>query len=259
MTLSFQVAQTAGTTVLLVTSPVSKELQPQISQRLLSLRELPAQRVAYLSLPRFRSPASLDFAEGIFSASASACAGLLCAIAQGFRREKKLMLDVAGLSSPCPVHANPLTGQVSLSLPLPDQMKRETLANQAVSLLSFPGLAHVVSSASLPDREILSTLLPELTHSLEAPVVQWNHWDPTQHSLTALRLHQDGTLTEESASLSGFAAAALCTARGEGTHKLEWSQPSGTVHAAVTVHHGTFQRLLLTVPVLLGQEYEISF
>ncbi|MDY3014120.1 MAG: hypothetical protein SOR61_02805 [Evtepia sp.] len=169
------------------------------------------------------------------------------------------MLEAAGLSSPCPVHANPLTGLVSLSLPLPVRFRRETLAGQAVSLLSFPGLAHVVSTASLPDRETLSSLLPELARSMDVPAVQWDRWDPVQRSLTAFRMHQDGTLTEEAASLSGFAAAALGTARGEGTHKLEWPHSSGSVHAAVTVHHGTFQRLLLTVPVLPGQEYEISF
>lgn len=117
MTLSFQAAQTAGSTVLLVTSPVSKELQPQISQRLLSLRELPAQRVAFLSLPRFRSPASLDFAEGIFSASASACAGLLCATAQGFRREKNSCWKQPG--SPPPVRSTPIPSPAWSPYPSP--------------------------------------------------------------------------------------------------------------------------------------------
>ena len=260
MTLSFSAAQTAGATVLLVTTPIPKDQQRAITRRLLSLRELPAQRVAYLTFPSFRRPARLDCGSDGFSGSACACAGLLCAAAQGFRREKAFSLSIEGMSAPCQVHANPLTGQVSLALPLPGRVTRETLEGHPLSLLSFPGVVHVVSASDpLPSRAALPALLAALGQKQEVSTLQWTHWDPGRQTLTSFRLHQDGSLTEEPGSLSGFAAAALSAARGEGTHKLEWPHPNGAVRAAVTVHHGAVSRLTLTTTVLPGKQYDLSF
>lgn len=130
MQISFQTAETGGTTLLLVTSPVPTVDQEPIVQRLLSLRELSAGAVAFL-LPSTQGAAVRVEQVGTeVGAEALLCAAMWFAVRRGLRKERRFLIETPqGIRT---VHANPLTGVVSAQVT--ERRTAHSIVRQTVSL-----------------------------------------------------------------------------------------------------------------------------
>ncbi|MFR0911320.1 MAG: hypothetical protein ACLSF6_00720 [Evtepia gabavorous] len=161
MKLSFQTAGPDGARTLLVKTSVSPDAYQDLTQRLLSVQELQAQQVAFLTPPQGDGVVRLETAAGALSGDLLRQAGLAFAVSRGIRREKKFPVEAQSVPAPLLVHANPLTGQVTVDLPPPQAQGTRSLFGQQASVLNFPGLSYVICQGSaLPPDPELRTLLP---------------------------------------------------------------------------------------------------
>ena len=140
MKLSFQTAGPDGARTLLVKTSVSPDAYQDLTQRLLSVQELQAQQVAFLTPPQGDGVVRLETAAGALSGDLLRQAGLAFAVSRGIRREKKFPVEAQSVPAPLLVHANPLTGQVTVDLPPPQAQGTRSLFGQQASVLHFPGL-----------------------------------------------------------------------------------------------------------------------
>lgn len=109
MKLSFQTAGPDGARTLLVKTSVSPDAYQDLTQRLLSVQELQAQQVAFLTPPQGDGVVRLETAAGALSGDLLRQAGLAFAVSRGIRREKKFPVEAQSVPAPLLVHANPLT------------------------------------------------------------------------------------------------------------------------------------------------------
>lgn len=108
MKLSFQTAGPDGARTLLVKTSVSPDAYQDLTQRLLSVQELQAQQVAFLTPPQGDGVVRLETAAGALSGDLLRQAGLAFAVSRGIRREKKFPVEAQSVPAPLLVHANPL-------------------------------------------------------------------------------------------------------------------------------------------------------
>ena len=100
MKLSFQTAGPDGARTLLVKTSVSPDAYQDLTQRLLSVQELQAQQVAFLTLPQGDGVVRLETAAGALSGDLLRQAGLAFAVSRGIRREKKFPVEAQSVPAP---------------------------------------------------------------------------------------------------------------------------------------------------------------
>ena len=169
-----------------------------LTQRLLSVQELQAQQVAFLTLPQGDGVVRLETAAGALSGDLLRQAGLAFAVSRGIRREKKFPVEAQSVPAPLLVHANPLTGQVTVDLPPPQAQGTRSLFGQQASVLHFPGLSYVICQGSaLPPAAELQTVLSQLAREWEIPGAGVLFWNPQEDFMrSAVYLPKTDTLLQ---------------------------------------------------------------
>lgn len=262
MKLSFQTAGPDGARTLLVKTSVSPDAYQDLTQRLLSVQELQAQQVAFLTPPQGDGVVRLETAAGALSGDLLRQAGLSFAVSRGIRREKKFPVEAQSVPAPLLVHANPLTGQVTVDLPPPQAQGTRSLFGQQASVLHFPGLSYVICQGSaLPPDPELRTLLSQLAREWEIPGAGVLFWNPQEDFMrSAVYLPKTDTLLQPPCcSTAAAAMAAWHARRQEGLHKRTIRQPGGPLQTTVAIQGGSLRRLSVGGPVTLGPAYEIAF
>ncbi len=263
MKLSFQSAGSAGDLTLLVNTPVPPEELRPIAQRLLSIDQLQASRVCFLTKPIGSGVIRLNFPGNVFSSNAMALGALAFAVEQGIYREKKLLIEAAGLTDPCTVHVNPLAGQAAVDLPLPTAVEKISILGQEVPMIVFPGILHLLWKGSdAPPTASLLPALQTLCQEKNSPAAGCMLWDFRAKSMHPLvyRAEEENLISRSTCS-SGAAAAAAWTALHNREHqrRLEVHQPGGTIQTTAICPSGKLRRLTAAFPVALGPTYEITF
>lgn len=263
MKLSFQIAEPAGEAALLVQTTVVPEERAQVARQLLSLRELNAKSVVFLTPPAGRGVLRLETAGGEFSGNGLLQAAMAFAVSRGIRREKKFSLEIAGYDEPLTVHANPLTGQVTAELPPPHSVEKYPFGEKEVPLLQFPGTAYVIlKGAALPSDETLRPNLAALAQGLDLPAAGAIAWDFRAGTISSALLlpGADALRRPQCCAASAAAVTAWQALHGrEGHHKTALQQPGGTLPAAASVQRGGLRRLTVSSPVALGPFYTLEF
>lgn len=262
MKLSFQTAGPDGARTLLVQTPVPPEDYQDLTQRLLSVQELQAQQVAFLTAPQGEGVVRLETADGSLSGDLLRQAGLAFAVSRGIRREKKFPVEAQSAPAPLLVHANPLTGQVTVDLPPPQARDTLSLFGQQASVLHFPGLSYVICQGrALPPDPELRPLLSQLAREWEVPgagVLFWDAQEDVTRSAVYL-LKTDSLFQPPCCSTAAAAVAAWHARRQEGLHKRIVRQPGGPLQTTAAIQGGSLRRLSVGGPVTLGPAYEIAF
>lgn len=262
MKLSFQTAGPDGARTLLVKTSVSPDAYQDLTQRLLSVQELQAQQVAFLTPPQGDGVVRLETAAGALSGDLLRQAGLAFAVSRGIRREKKFPVEAQSVPAPLLVHANPLTGQVTVDLPPPQAQGTRSLFGQQASVLHFPGLSYVICQGSaLPPDPELRTLLSQLARGMGDSRRRRSVLEPQEDFMrSAVYLPKTDTLLQPPCcSTAAAAMAAWHARRQEGLHKRTIRQPGGTLQTTVAIQGGSLRRLSVGGPVTLGPAYEIAF
>ena len=263
MKLAFQTAGPADDLMLVVTTPIPPDAHAALAQRLLSVRELQASRVCFLLPPEGKGVVRLAFPDGVLSGNALALGALTFAAARGIRREKKLPVELPGVTAPCTVHINPLAGQATVELPLPRAVERTSFLGQEAPVVVFPGLVHLLwKGTQLPSEEDLLPALRALAQTWQVPAagaLAWDFRSQTMHPV--LWLPGAERLLPRPTCVTAAAAAAAWTALHErqSHKKLAVQQPGGTIQTAAHCQGAALRRLTASLPVALGPAYEIDF
>lgn len=263
MKLSFQSAGSAGDLTLLVNTPIPPEEHLSIARHLLSIDQLQASRVCFLSNPIGNGVIRLNFPGNVFSGNAMALGALAFAVAQGIYREKKFLIEASGLTDPCTVHVNPLAGQAIVDLPLPTAVEKISLLGQEVPMIVFPGILHLLwNGTDSPPTTSLLPALQTLCQEKNCPAAGCMIWDFRAQSMHPLvyRAEEENLLSRSTCS-SGAAAAAAWTALHNREHqrRLEVHQPGGTIQTTAVCPSGKLRRLTAAFPVVLGPTYDLTF
>ena len=171
-------------------------------------------------------------------------------------------MEAQSVPAPRLVHANPLTGQVTVDLPPPQAQGTRSLFGQQASVLHFPGLSYVICQGSaLPPAAELQTVLSQLAREWEIPGAGVLFWNPQEDFMrSAVYLPKTDTLFQPPCcSTAAAAMAAWHARRQEGLHKRTIRQPGGTLQTTVAIQGGSLHRLSVGGPVTLGPAYEIAF
>ena len=250
MKLSFQTAGPDGARTLLVKTSVSPDAYQDLTQRLLSVQELQAQQVAFLTPPQGDGVVRLETAAGALSGDLLRQAGLAFAMSRGIRREKKFPVEAQSVPAPL------------VDLPPPQAQGTRSLFGQQASVLHFPGLSYVICQGSaLPPAAELQTVLSQLAREWEIPGAGVLFWNPQEDFMrSAVYLPKTDTLFQPPCcSTAAAAMAAWHARRQEGLHKRTIRQPGGTLQTTVAIQGGSLHRLSVGGPVTLGPAYEIAF
>lgn len=264
MDLSFQTADPAGNITLLVTTPVPPGDYQTVAARLLSLRELDAEQVGFLVPPQGQGVVRLEMMGGEFCGNALRCAGLYYALQTGRRREGRFPVEISGCKEALPVQVNPLTSQVSVQMPLPEQVEPCTFLEASARAVRLPGIVHAVSFLP-PVREEadLRTALSALAQAHGVPAAGVMFWDRQSSSLTpAVYVQGTDSLYFERSCASGSTAVAAChalSAQRDGRFQLTLRQPGGEIRTAAVVRGGRLTQITIGGPVTMGPAYTLQF
>ena len=245
-----------GEALLLVHTPVPREAYADLTHRLLAIRELAPRQVAFLTAPTQGGVVRVETAAGGCGGEVLRQAAFAYAVQAGIRRERKVPVEGDGWPEALVAHANPLTGQAVLELPLPQ-------VGRAPAQVTFPGaVAWVVEKgAALPPEEALLSTLPALAEEANTPAAGLLAWDFRARTLRAALWQAQGGLTypQRCAAGAGAAAAWQALRGGASGRKAPIHQPGGDLHVTAIPQAGQLKRLTVEGPVDLGPVYTVEF
>lgn len=264
MDLSFQAADPAGNITLLVTTPVPPQDYQTIAARLLSLRELDAEQVGFLTPPRNGGAVRLEMMGGEFCGNALRCAALYCALNAGRRRESRFLAEISGCDEALSVQVNPLTGQVSAQMPLPQSVGPGTFLDAPARMVRLPGIVHAVSFLPpVRDAETVRPALATLAEEHGVPAAGVMFWDRQSSSLVpAVYVQGTDSLYYERSCASGSTAAAAChalSAQRDGHFQLTLRQPGGEIRTSAVLRGGRLTQISIGGLVTMGPAYTLQF
>ena len=244
-----------GEALLLVHTPVPREAYADLTHRLLAIRELAPRQVAFLTAPTQGGVVRVETAAAVCGGEVLRQAAFAFAVAREIRRERKVPVEGDGWPEALVAHANPLTGQAVLELPLP-QVWRDP------ARIRFPGVVWALEKgAALPPEERLRSTLPALAEEADVPAAGLLAWDFRARTLrTALWQAQEGlTYPQRCAAGAGAAAVWQALRGGASGRKAPVHQPGGDLHATALAQAGVLRRLTVEGPVDLGPVYTVEF
>lgn len=262
MKLTVQVADPAGNRTLLVKTPVPREEYGEVARRLLGVKEFRSEQVGFLTRPVCGGAVRLEMMGGEFCGNALRSAGLSYAAEQNFRRERKIPVEISGCDGPLPVKVNLLTGQVEGEMPLPRELRKISLFGKPAWAVVFDGIVHGIceTEEALPGE--VGPALQALAREFDAGAAGVMFWSFRTGRMTpAVYVKETDSLYFESSCASGSTAVAAWEARDgrNGVHRLDITQPGGTIRTAATVKEGRLTKITVGGLVTLSGEYEIAF
>lgn len=263
MDVSFQVADPAGNVTLLVTTPVPAGEYQSLAARLLSIRELEAEQVGFLTTPKGEGVIRLEMMGGEFCGNALRCAGLYYALQRGRRREGRFPVEVSGCAEALSVQANPLTGQVTAQMPLPQAVAPCTFLDAPARTVTLPGIVHAVSFLPPQPEGAVREALVELAQTTGMPAAGVMFWNRQSSELTpAVYVRDTDSLYFERSCASGSTAVAVCHAissQRDGSYKLELRQPGGSIRTNAVLRGGKVAQVSIGGLVTMGNAYTVTF
>lgn len=264
MKLTFQVADPAGNTTILVKTPVPREEHQSVAAKLLSISELHAEQVGFVAPPEYDGVIRLNMMGGEFCGNAMRSVGLFYASAQGFRRARKFPVEISGYDKSLTVQVNPLTHQVTAEMPLPEQIVKHDLFREPARVVVLPGIVHGITQTQqeISQEQVKGTLraLAEEFHVPAAGVMFWQFREKSMRP--AVYVRDTDSLYFENSCASGSTAVAAWNAIGagkDGSFSLDIKQPGGVISTTAAVRGGKIQSITIGGNVTLGPVYEVTF
>ncbi|NLD20285.1 MAG: hypothetical protein GX663_08605 [Clostridiales bacterium] len=255
------VADPSGNKTILVLTPTDRNDYADIAQKLLSLKELEGEQVAYVlaDTEESRLPA-MEMCGLEFCGNASRSFALYKALYSEPPLDE-IDVKVSGCSRPLHALIDRQSGNVTMSMPVPDSFKyfteKELPLNKGGTLVNidgishliledvpamedtFDGLRHFIYETVAPDLPAFGVMFCDTVNGLMTPVVYVKDVDTTYF---------------EGSCASGTVAASFALAVKSHENALQYTmqQPGGVLETMVTKKEGQIEGILLQGPITLS-------
>ena len=270
MRLHYQKYSPTGNVTVLVTTPVSRDVQREIAARLLGPGGVGGEQAGFIEPAADpRCAARLQMMGGEFCGNATMSLGAMLArkasLADGGAMD--LLLEVSGSATPVPCHIErDGDGWIgTVRMPLPTRVGKIALETDAgplaVPLVELPGIAHLLIPAGAGLGEVeLRRRLPLWNETVGAEAIGALRWDADAAFMDPLvYVPSAGTLVREHGCGSGTAAVGCFLALAAGRDvDLPVRQPGGAIRVAAKPGDGVVTDLSITGRVTLVEEDAIS-
>ena len=265
MELHYLLADPTKNITVLVTTPVSRSIQPELAALLLKL-EPESEQVGFVEYTDGR-PARLQMMGGEFCGNATMSFGAwLCRrVPEGETR--RLSLEVSGAAQPVACSITPVRGCAlgTVDMPLPEKIETLPLpldgAEAELSVVHLPGISQIIVPAQVLSRARAEELIrpwAELLHADALGILllqeEEMRFDPLVY------VPKTDTAVRERGCGSGSAAIGACLTQKSGAPQcLSIRQPGGAI--AVTTRcseDGSLAALAISGTVVLSRERTVD-
>ena len=252
MEIQYLLADPTKNITVLVTTPVSRALQPELASLLLDL-EPEAEQVGFVETAA-DGQMRLQMMGGEFCGNATRAYAMYVARQRGGLSEVRLR--VSGCDHIVTAMVDLARGAARAEMPLPRAVRAAEVEGHAGTLVDLAGIAHLVIEGVAPSEDFFRAAEPLFSaiEGLDAYGVIF--LDRTSHRMTPLvKVVDTGTLIWEGSCGSGTIACAVAESAGlaDGLFEQDYFQPAGVVRASVERRGGAVVSAAIGGPVTLDE------
>lgn len=252
MEIQYLLADPTKNITVLVTTPVSRALQPELASLLLDL-EPEAEQVGFVETAA-DGQMRLQMMGGEFCGNATRAYAMYVARQRGGLSEVRLR--VSGCDHIVTAAVDLARGAARAEMPLPRAVRAAEVEGHAGTLVDLAGIAHLVIEGVAPSEDFFRAAEPLFSaiEGLDAYGVIF--LDRTSHRMTPLvKVVDTGTLIWEGSCGSGTIACAVAESAGlaDGLFEQDYFQPAGVVRASVERRGGAVVSAAIGGPVTLDE------
>lgn len=252
MEIQYLLADPTKNITVLVTTPVSRALQPELASLLLDL-EPEAEQVGFVETAA-DGQMRLQMMGGEFCGNATRAYAMYVARQRGGLSEVRLR--VSGCDHVVTAAVDLARGAARAEMPLPRAVRAAEVEGHAGTLVDLAGIAHLVIEGVAPSEDFFRAAEPLFSaiEGLDAYGVIF--LDRTSHRMTPLvKVVDTGTLIWEGSCGSGTIACAVAESAGlaDGLFEQDYFQPAGVVRASIERRGGAVVSAAIGGPVTLDE------
>lgn len=252
MEIQYLLADPTKNITVLVTTPVSRALQPELASLLLDL-EPEAEQVGFVETAA-DGQMRLQMMGGEFCGNATRAYAMYVARQRGGLSEVRLR--VSGCDHVVTAAVDLARGAARAEMPLPRAVRAAEVEGHAGTLVDLAGIAHLVIEGIAPSEDFFRAAEPLFSaiEGLDAYGVIF--LDRTSHRMTPLvKVVDTGTLVWEGSCGSGTIACAVAESTGlaDGLFEQDYFQPAGVVRASIERRGGAVVSAAIGGPVTLDE------
>lgn len=252
MEIQYLLADPTKNITVLVTTPVSRALQPELASLLLDL-EPEAEQVGFVETAA-DGQMRLQMMGGEFCGNATRAYAMYVARQRGGLSEVRLR--VSGCDHIVTAAVDLARGAARAEMPLPRAVRAAEVEGHTGTLVDLAGIAHLVIEGVAPSEDFFRAAEPLFSaiEGLDAYGVIF--LDRTSQRMTPLvKVVDTGTLIWEGSCGSGTIACAVAESTGlaDGLFEQDYFQPAGVVRASVERRGGAVVSAAIGGPVTLDE------
>ena len=255
-----QTADPAGNITVFVLDRFERNQYQHIASQLLSMKELKAEQVAFVT-----GEDSMEMCGLEFCGNASRAFALLLAKKRNVRGDAFIDISVSGIRERLTVAVNPEKNYTKIRMPLP--LSVENWENTGTPLparcqaVDFGGILHIVLRDEIPSKERFDQIKEYIYSLADPPALGVMFYDSKKNLMTPVVYVKDVNTTYFEGSCgsgSTAAAAAFSADEGDGTFQFTLSQPAGVITASVEKRNGVINAVYIEGPVSFGSVMEVA-
>lgn len=253
-------ANPAGNITAFVLDRFPRYKYQSIASQLLSLKELCAEQVAFVTGRNSMEMCGLEFC-----GNASRAFALMLAKKRNLKGDNYIRISVSGSKETLPVLVNSNTHYTKIQMPKPVSIK--TLENTGIDfldgeqLVDLGGIVHVVLQDISATRENFEQIKDFINEQYDPPAVGAMFYDSRKNTLVPIVYVKEVNSTYFEGSCGSGAtavAAAFSKEEQDGTFSYVLPQPAGTITSTIEKRNGQIQAMYIEGAVSLEEVRIIS-
>lgn len=259
------IANPSGNITILVLTPTDRADYKDTARKLLDIKRLNAEQVAYL-LPQNGELPEMEMCGLEFCGNASRAFAYYKALTSDSTQEN-ITVKVSGCNKPLNAHIDFDTQNVSMAMPVPTSFReysaKELSLNRGGILVNIDGISHLILEDVPPMLETFENIKDFIYSNYDAslPAFGVMFCDTTNGLMTPVVYVKDVDTTYfEGSCASGTVAASFALASNleDGTHDFSFEQPEGILSSSVIKSNGCIESIILKGTISLSEKMTVE-
>lgn len=269
------VAYPSGNITIMVLTPIDRSDYKEVARKLLDMKELNGEQVAYILPPKTTETSNSTIGEqypememcGLeFCGNASRAFAYYTALNAPEKKEKTAV-KVSGCDHPLTAKIDYQTGNIEMEMPIPVSYKlfsaKELSLQKDGILVNIDGISHLILQDIPPMYETFENLKDFIYENYDCnlPAFGVMFCDTVNDLMTpAVYVKDVDTTYFEGSCASGTVAAsfALTKSMSDGIHNFKFEQPEGTLYSTVIKKQGRTEQILLKGIITLSEKITVE-